>query len=369
MSPFPIGKAIQECIGSNYNAKKMNSGDLLIEVETKEQSNKIKQLEKIGQHQVSVTAHRSLNNTRGVISDRELLKCCDEEIEEALADQGVLAARTIIIRRDNKEIRTKNVVLTFASTTLPTAVKASYLYLRVRPYIPNPRRCFRCQRYGHGSQSCRGNPTCVKCGQNDHDDEQCTNPLQCINCKGPHAAYSRSCPEWKKEKEIITLKTKRNISYQEARKRMAFTQKGSYAQAVQRGQAPQMVSVGTQVQLQDMVAAVRPSNKPTKQAPSASSQGGPEASTSVGGSQHNIEVKQTSVTVPRSQPPLRRPAASQSTNSGEHPSGADSMEVCPLDTEGTGDPAPVSRPPRQPVVPPQGGKGGRNPVSAPKKST
>lgn len=47
MSPFPIGKAIQECIGSNYNAKKMNSGDLLIEVETKEQSNKMKQLERI----------------------------------------------------------------------------------------------------------------------------------------------------------------------------------------------------------------------------------------------------------------------------------------------------------------------------------
>lgn len=151
---------------------------------------------------------------------------------------------------------------------------------------------------------------------------------------------------------------------------MAFTQKGSYAQAVQRGQVPQMVSVGTQVQLQDMVAAVRPSNKPTKQAPRASSQGGPEASTSVGGSQHNIEVKQTSVTVPRSLPPLRRPTASQSTNSDEHPGGADSMEVCPLDTEGMGDPAPVSRPPRQPVVPPQGGgKGGRNPVSAPKKST
>lgn len=368
ISPFPIAKAIQGCIGSNYSAKKMNSGDLLIEVENKEQSQRIKQLKKIGQHEVSVTAHRTLNNTRGVISDNELLKCTDAEIEEALADQGVLAARAIIIRRDNKEIRTKNVILTFSGTSLPTAVKAAYLYLRVRPYIPNPRRCFRCQRFGHGSQSCRGNPTCVKCGQSEHDDAECTNTLNCVNCKGPHAAYSRACPEWKKEKDILTLKTKENIPYKEARNRIMFVQKGTYSQAVQRGKAPPTASVGTQVELQDLVAAVRSLDKSAKEAPSASSQGGPKASTSVGVNQLSVETKQASTTVPSSRPPLRRPASSQGTISDEHPVGADSMDVCPSDTESLGDPASLSRTTRQPVIPPgKGGKGCRNGVLAPQK--
>lgn len=180
ISPFPIAKAIKQCIDSDYNARKMSSSDLLIEVHNEMQSNNIRKLNKIGDHEVCVTPHRSLNYAKGVISDNELIKCTDEEITEALADQGVLSARNIIIRRDGKEIRTKHVVLTFDNTTLPYSVHAAYLHLRVRPYVPNPRRCFRCQRYGHGSTACRGKPTCVKCGLSEHNDEECTNDLHCI---------------------------------------------------------------------------------------------------------------------------------------------------------------------------------------------
>lgn len=194
------------------------------------------------------------------------------------------------------------------------------------------------------------------------------NPLQCVNCKGVHAAYSRSCPEWKKEKEIITIKTKENVPYHEARKRVEFAQRGTYMQAVQRGQAPSTVSVGTQVELKDLVAAVRPSKENKEGTPSASSNRGPKTSTAVGSSQHSVEVTQASMTVLRSQPLSKRVATSQSTDSKEHPGGADSMDVCPSDTEGMGDPASLARPPRQPVIPPCGrGKGGRNVVSAPNK--
>ncbi|KAL1483486.1 hypothetical protein MTO96_033153 [Rhipicephalus appendiculatus] len=93
-----------------------------------------------------------------------------------------------------------------------------------------------------------------------------------------------------------------------------------------------------EVQLQDLVAAVRPPDKSPKEAPSAYPHGGLKASTSVGVSQPNVEVKQTSLTVPSSQPPLRRPASSQGTSSDEHPGGADSMDVCPSDSESLGRP-------------------------------
>ncbi|KAL1486951.1 hypothetical protein MTO96_046743, partial [Rhipicephalus appendiculatus] len=69
---------------------------------------------------------------------------------------------------------------------------------------------------------------------------------------------------------------------------------------------------------------------------------------------------------PSSQPPLRWPASSQGTSGDEHPGGADSMDVCPSDSESLGDPASISRTTRQPIIPPcKGGKASRNVVLAP----
>ncbi|KAM7307331.1 hypothetical protein ISCGN_010967 [Ixodes scapularis] len=75
---------------------------------------------------------------------------------------------------------------------------------------------------------------------------------KCINCTGAHPAYSRSCPKFKEEKEILTLKTKENLSYHEARKRFSFLQGGTYAEAAVRGtRSLSKASVGTQYSLRD----------------------------------------------------------------------------------------------------------------------
>ena len=50
------------------------------------------------------------------------------------------------------------------------------------------------------------------------DSTDCQLPEKRSNCQGGHTATSRNCPVWKKEKEIITLKTERKISFPEARK-------------------------------------------------------------------------------------------------------------------------------------------------------
>ncbi|GFY31976.1 uncharacterized protein TNCV_2621131 [Trichonephila clavipes] len=94
----------------------------------------------------------------------------------------------------------------------------AYIRCPVRPYIPNPLRCFQCQRYGHSKNVCRGQPTCPRCGESGHDSVDCTKKEQCLNCKGDHPAYSRSCPTWITEKEITAVKIKEKISYPEARR-------------------------------------------------------------------------------------------------------------------------------------------------------
>lgn len=83
---------------------------------------------------------------------------------------------------------------------------------------------------------------CAKCGTTGHSSDDCNNDeVHCANCDGSHPAYSRACPAWKKEKEIITVKVKENITFREARQRISslFLLKTSFAEVVQRGAAPQ----------------------------------------------------------------------------------------------------------------------------------
>jgi len=88
----------------------------------------------------------------------------------------------------------------------------------VEPYIPNPLRCFNCQKYGHSSRACKSTALCVHCVKSGHESAQCKNHQKCINCKGDHSASSRECPKWKLEKRVQQIKVERGISFPDARK-------------------------------------------------------------------------------------------------------------------------------------------------------
>ena len=87
--------------------------------------------------------------------------------------------------------------------------------------IPNPHRCFECQRFGHGQHgqtTCKGCDTCFKCGEEGHVGKSCPKSRKCRNYKGDNIASSKQCPIWIKEKETQKVKTERRISYPEAKK-------------------------------------------------------------------------------------------------------------------------------------------------------
>ncbi|GBO20814.1 hypothetical protein AVEN_154276-1 [Araneus ventricosus] len=121
-------------------------------------------------------------------------------------------------KRDGHLIDTKHLILTFHSPKIPESVRAGYIKLTVRPYIPNPLRCFKCQRFGHSKASCRGTLTCARCAKAGHDSSDCKASEKCVNCKGSHTSFSRLCSAWKFEKEVIAEKVKKDISFLEARK-------------------------------------------------------------------------------------------------------------------------------------------------------
>ncbi|GBN43363.1 hypothetical protein AVEN_80825-1 [Araneus ventricosus] len=217
VSPFLVERAITGSIGDVKSTKKLRSGDLLVEVQSRKQSEQIVKLKTFSNILVTVSPHATLNSSKGVITCGELLNVPTEEILKELQGQGVSHVRRISIRRDGQLLNTKHLILTFDSAKLPENIKAGYMRLSVRTYIPNPLRCFKCQRFGHSKTSCRGTLTCARCAEIGHESTDCTRTEKCVNCKGEHTSFSRNCIAWKREKEIITTKIKKQISYPEAR--------------------------------------------------------------------------------------------------------------------------------------------------------
>jgi len=216
-SPFLIQKGLLGIGGSPKTVKKLRSGDILIEVTSQVQAKSFLSAKIIGNIPITIKEHATLNSSRGVISESDLLNCSEDEIKTELTDQGVISVKRITIKRENNIISTKHLILTFNSPDLPKYVAAGYLNCSVRPYIPNPMRCFKCQRFGHSKTSCRGQETCSRCSEPGHNFSECSKEPICVNCKGSHTANSKSCPKWILEKKIQETKIKNNISYPEAR--------------------------------------------------------------------------------------------------------------------------------------------------------
>ena len=96
-SPFLIQKGLQGIGGSPKSVKKLRSGDLLIEITSLVQAKSFLCAKSIANIQISVTEHATLNSSRGVISEADLLNCSEDEIRSELTEQGVINVKRITI--------------------------------------------------------------------------------------------------------------------------------------------------------------------------------------------------------------------------------------------------------------------------------
>nr|XP_042912728.1 uncharacterized protein LOC122272794 [Parasteatoda tepidariorum] len=235
MSPFLVQKSLETHIGNPKHVKPMPSGDLLVETNSTKQTTSLLKLNQIGNVKITVTPHNTLNISKGVISEKALQSIPISEILEGLSDQGVIDARHITIKKGSDIFTTQHIILTFNSADLPIDIKAGYRNCKIRPYIPNPLRCFKCQKFGHSTNNCRGKETCSRCGQPGHSFRSCSSPEKCANCNEDHSANSRRCLKWKQEKQILSIKVTQNLSYFEAKTKFLSSQPRpnvSYAAAV-----------------------------------------------------------------------------------------------------------------------------------------
>lgn len=216
-NPFFIFKSLKSLI-SFKNVSKTRDG-LLIQCERSVDSKILLSTKTFGQYQVSVEAHSSLNISKGVVTCRDLLMCSTDEIKDELKPQRVTDVKRITTRRNGTVENTASLILTFSTPKLPSTVTAGYHLLRVRQYVPQPLRCFRCQKFGHVASRCTKDFVCI-CGRPKHDGSPCVEPYNCVNCSGAHVALSRQCPMYKTEFAIQELKVRDKLSYNEARRQI-----------------------------------------------------------------------------------------------------------------------------------------------------
>ncbi|GBO43927.1 hypothetical protein AVEN_107867-1 [Araneus ventricosus] len=84
VSPFLVERAITGSIGDVKSTKKLRSGDLLVEVQSRKQSEQIVKLKTFSNILVTVSPHATLNSSKGVITCGELLNVPTEEILKEL---------------------------------------------------------------------------------------------------------------------------------------------------------------------------------------------------------------------------------------------------------------------------------------------
>jgi len=222
INPFKLGKEIESICGPVTNIEYKKSGNILITTNSLDQVKKLLETKRILDN-ITVKVIVAWNSTisEGKLYAPEFSNESLEELLELLKPFGVIAVRKLL--RDPLKSHVPLFVLSFLSPKCPQTIKTSYTVLHIDPFIPSPRMCGRCCRYGHSSQMCSNKPVCDKCGSRDHKRESCNSGIiKCVNCKGNHTSRSKNCPAYVKEVNICNLKASEGISFQEARKRFSL---------------------------------------------------------------------------------------------------------------------------------------------------
>ena len=164
------------------------------------------------------------------------------------------------VKRGDALVPTNSILLTFDRPDIPSDIRICYVRVHVRPLVPNPMRCYRCQRFGHTRQYYRNRPACGTCSSTDHTGEDCPseNPW-CVNCgegQDPNPSYDRLCPALTREKEILSVMSTQRLSFREARETCNKSHpKISYADAAK--SAPKSSTSSEQMTLTRFIALLR----------------------------------------------------------------------------------------------------------------
>ena len=132
----------------------MRNQTLLVETTRKFQTEQLLNCKTFFSLPVEVSEHKTLNSSKDIIGDKALKGETEENIQDYLQDQGVTTVKRFKIRKGHDLVSTNTLLHTFNSVVPPKSLKMFYRIIPVEVYVPNPLRCFNCQRFGHHENNC-----------------------------------------------------------------------------------------------------------------------------------------------------------------------------------------------------------------------
>ena len=193
---FHVVKKVEETFSILFNAKPRANGQFLIQP-TDDRSLRIlsvtREIDGKRLH-IKIVQKEALSLQKAVICGfpQELGLCLLSRLEEVC---------TPVRMKSRAGAETKQVSVFFKGEIPKYIDLGSWGRFSVRPFVPEPLRCFKCQRWGHHQRHCKLPTKCGVCS-GAHDTTACikkhksaqTTTACCPNCGGKHHAWNLSCP-------------------------------------------------------------------------------------------------------------------------------------------------------------------------------
>ena len=136
---FDVHRALIKVCGREPKVSSQRDGSLLVEMSSPKKSVRFRAISSVPRTQVACTPHATLNQYKGVIFSRDIMRYSNEKLLHELSDHGVVGVDRLQKKVDRVLVPTPTLFLTFDRLKLPEVVKLSWLRLQVKPYILPPR--------------------------------------------------------------------------------------------------------------------------------------------------------------------------------------------------------------------------------------
>ena len=233
ISPIAAFKKVKLCLNPQKNSiSRTREGYFNVQIPRNEVDLAL-QITELQDVPVAIEKHPFLNTSRGTVFDFGTIDMSVESIKDDLQEYNVkkVVKKTYYDKTAGKKEFSGKLVLTFDKIDKPKYINLGWMTrLEVEDYEPDPMRCKTC--FGFGAKcfsfedgiknECKIQriPLCGWCLGNEHvkKGEKCEKQVQCKNCEqGDHPSWSKECPAYIREKEILGIKEVKKISYTRAK--------------------------------------------------------------------------------------------------------------------------------------------------------